>query len=205
MFNIQKYKEKLDTFSGIVLKAYLDSAVFMSIVELANDKRRTSVFVFDYSYYCIRNRAIISTKSIIERTGKDRLTLDTIIKELQKNEKYKKFADELNVEYNQLFNSEGAKRVKGFRDTLCHNINDDAEKMLYCKDIMAILNTCMNILQDIYQELFNVVNEDFFKIRHLSVTLADDYWAAICEQADKVPNRHKELIELQRIFNGSKS
>lgn len=205
MFSVHKYRKKLDAFSGIVLKAYLDSAVFMSIVKLANDKRRTSVFIFDYSYYCARNRAIISAKSIIERAGKNRLTLDTIIKELQKNEKYKKFADELHIEYNQLFDSEGAKRVKGFRDTLCHNINDDSEKMLYCKDIMAILNVCMNILQDIYQELFNTINGDFFKIQHLSATLANDYWAAICEQADKVPNRNKELAELQRIFNSSKS
>ena len=204
MYDLQEYKKKLDDLSGIVLKAYLDSAVFISIVKLANDTRRTSNFLFSYSYYAIRNRAIISAKSIIERAGKNRLTLDTIIKELQKNEKYKKFADELHIEYNQLFDSEGAKRVKGFRDTLCHNINDDSEKMLYCKDIMAILNVCMNILQDIYKELFNTINRDFFKIQHLSATLADDYWAAICEQSDKVPNRHKELAELQRIFNGKK-
>ena len=204
MFNIQKYREKLDTFSGIVLKAYLDSAVFMSIVELANDKRRTSIFIFDYSYYCTRNRAIISAKSLIEPTGKDKLTLDSMLKELQKNEKYKEFSSELYKEYKELLNSEGAKRVKDFRDSLCHNIENDSEKMLYCKDIMLIINVCMNILQDIYQELFNTKNEDFYKIQHISAILADDYWAAICEQADKTPKRNQELTELQRIFSSKK-
>lgn len=205
MFNIQKYREKLDTFSGIVLKAYLDSAVFMSIVKLANDKRRTSVFIFDYSYYAIRNRAIISAKSIIEPSGKCKLTLDSMLKELQKNEKYKEFSNELYKEYKELLNSEGAKRVKDFRDSLCHNIENDSEKMLYCKDITVIINVCMNILQDIYQRLFNTNNEDFYKIQHISATLADDYWAAICKQADKAPKRRQELTELQRIFSSKKS
>ena len=86
---MQEYKKKLDTFSGLVIKSYLDSAVFMTIVKLANDKQRTSVFVFDYSYYAIRSRAIISAKSLIEPSKKDKLTLDTVIKELQKSKKYK--------------------------------------------------------------------------------------------------------------------
>ena len=199
---MQEYKKKLDTLSGMVIKAYLDSAVFMTILELAKDTHRTSNFLFDYTYYTIRVRAIISAKSIIEPTSKDKLTLDTVIKELQKNEKYKEFADDLHKEYEELFDSEGAKRVKNFRDSLCHNIQ--AERMLYCKDIMAILNTSMNIINDIYRQVFNTLNEDFFKIPKISMTLADDYWRGIREQADKAPNRHKELVELQRMLDGKK-
>lgn len=204
MFNLEKYKEKIDAFSGIVLKAYLDSAIFMTILELANDEHRINNFLFDYSYYTIRGRAIISAKSLIEPSGKDKLTLDTIIKKLVQNKKHKEFADELHKEYKELLDSEGAKRVKDFRDSLCHNIEDDSERMLYCNDIKAIINTTMNILQDIYQEVFYTANEDFFKIEYLALTLADDYWHGICEQADKAPSRQKELIELQRMLSGGK-
>lgn len=204
MFDTQQYKKKLDALSSSVLSAYLDSVVFMSIVKLAKEKQRTNVFVFDYSYYAIRNRAIISAKRILEKSSKDKLTLDTVLKELQQNEKYKDLADGLHKEYKELLNSEGAQRVKEFRDSLCHNIQYDSEKMIYCKDITAILNTTMNILQDIYQHVFNTLNTDFFKIQQISMTLADDYWVAICEQADKMPKRTQELTELQRMLDCGK-
>lgn len=198
---MQEFRKKLDTLSSRVLRAYFDSTMFLYIVRFEGDKHRSSNFLFDYSYYSIRERAIISTKSIIEPSGRDKLTVEKVITELQQNEKYKEFSNELYKEYKELFNSEGAKRVKNFRDSLCHNIENDSEKMLYCKDIMLIINVCMNILQDIYQEVFHTRNEDFYKIQCISETLADDCWAAIREQADKAPNRHKELVELQRILN----
>lgn len=201
MYNIQVYKKELDALSSLVLRAYLDSTMFIIIIPIANDKRKTSNFLFDYSYYSIRERAIISTKSIIEPTGKNKLTIDKVIKELQQCDEYKQFANELHIKYKELFNSEAAKRVKDFRDSLCHNTKDDAVIMVYCKDIMIIISEVMKILNDIYYYVFNTRNEDFYKIQYLSKTLADNYWAAICDQADKMPKLDDELRELQRIFD----
>ena len=119
-------------------------------------------------------------------------------------DEYKQFADEMYAKYKELFNSDGAKRVKEFRDSLCHNLAKGSEKMIYCHDILVIIDDIMKILNNIYQHVFNTTNEDFHKIQNISMTLADDYWAAICEQADKQPNRYKELTELQRILNYGK-
>ena len=174
--------------------------MFLYIVQFESDRHRASNFLFDYSYYSIRERAIISTKSIIEPSGKDRLTIEKIIKKLQQEEKYKQFANRLHERYKELFDSEEAKRVKDFRDALCHNVENASEKMIYCKDIMTIIADVMDILNGIYQYVFNRNNEDFYKIRNLSMTLADDYWKGICEQADKMPNRHEELLELQKLI-----
>lgn len=200
-YNIEEYKKKLDALSSAVLKAYFDSTMFIIIVPIVNDRRKTSNFLFDYSYYSIRERAIIATKSIIEPKGKNRLTLEKVIKELQQSNDYNKFANEMCLKYQELFDSAEAKRVKEFRDSLCHNITEDAQKMIYCKDIMIIIDDVMKILNNIYQKVFNTRNEDFYKIQQISMTLADDYWSAICEQAAKMPDRNKELLELQRIIS----
>jgi len=198
---MQEYRKKLDALSSRVLRAYFDSTMFLYIVRFEGDKHRSSNFLFDYSYYSIRERAIISTKSIIEPSGRDKLTVEKVITELQKKGKYQKFANEIYLEYKELFNSGEAKRVKDFRDALCHNIKIGSEKMLYCQDIMMIISQVMGILNKIYQCVFNITNEDFYKIKNISMTLADDYWKGICEQADKMPKRHEYLLELQRILN----
>lgn len=203
-YNMQKYRKKLDALSSTVLKAYLDSVMFMIVVPIANDKRKTSNFLFDYSYYSIRERAIIAAKSIVEPKGTNKLTIEKVIKELQQIDEYKQFADEMYVKYEELFNSDGTKRVKEFRDSLCHNLENSSEKMIYCRDILVIIDDVMKILNNIYQHIFNTTNEDFHKIHNISMILADDYWAAICKQADKQPNRYKELTELQRILNYGK-
>ena len=132
------------------------------------------------------------------------MTIDRVIKELQRNDEYKQFADEMYAKYDELLHSEGAKRVKDFRDSLCHNIENDSGIMIYCDDIMTLIDGVMKILNNIYQRVFNTINEDFYKIQQPSMTLADNYWAAICEQADKMPKLNKELAELQRMFDCEK-
>lgn len=198
---MQDYRKNLDNLSALVFKAYLDSVMFLSIVPLATDKRRTSNFLFDYSYYTIRERAIIAVKSLIERQGKNRLTLERIIKSLEEKEEYKTYAEELYSQYKDLFDSEAAQRIKKFRDSLCHNVKDDCEIKIYCKDILEVMNGILGIIDNIYQSIFNVANENFYKIQNLSHLLADDYWRAICKQADEMPNRYQELTELQKLFN----
>lgn len=197
---MQEYKKNLDALSSAVLRAYLDSVMFILIVPIANDKRKTSNFLFDYSYYSIRERAVIAAKSLIEPQGKDKLTIERIIKDLQKHNKYKQYADTIYSQYQELFNSEEVKRVKKFRDSLCHNITDDDEIKIYCDDILMLIDNVMKILADIYQHVFNTKNENFYKIQSISKILADDYWGAICEQADKQPNRYAELTELQKLL-----
>lgn len=199
-FNLQEYKKELDAVSSSIFKAYFNSVMFLTIVKLANDKRKTSNFLFDYSYYSIRERAIISAKSIIEPESKDKLTVAKIIKNLLQNDGYKQIADKIYKEYQELFKSEEAKRLKNFRDSLCHNIENCQEIMIYCDDLMTVVDGVMKIINKIYLQIFNVANQDFYKIQDISKVLADDYWGAICEQADKMPKRIKELIELQRII-----
>lgn len=198
---MQEYRKNLDALSSAVLRAYLDSVMFLIIVPIANDKRKTSNFLFDYSYYSIRERAIIAAKSLIEPQGKNKLTLERVIKDLQQNDKYKQYADAMYSRYKKLFDSEEAKRVKRFRDSLCHNIKEDDNIKIYCDDILMLIDDVMKILADIYQHIFNIKNENFYKIQNISKILADDYWGAICEQADRMPNRHKELTELQKLLN----
>lgn len=198
---MQDYRKNLDNLSALVFKAYLDSVMFLSIVPLATDKRKISNFLFDYSYYTIRERAIIAVKSLIERQGKNRLTLERIIKSLEEKEEYKTYAEELYSQYKDLFDSEAAQRIKEFRDSLCHNVKDDCEIKIYCKDILEVMNGILGIIDNIYQSIFNVTNENFYKIQNLSHLLADDYWRAICKQADEMPNRYQELTELQKLFN----
>lgn len=198
---MQEYRKNLDALSSAVLRAYLDSVMFLIIVPIANDKRKTSNFLFDYSYYSIRERAIIAAKSLIEPQGKNKLTLERVIKDLQQNDKYKQYADAMYSRYKKLFDSDEAKRVKRFRDSLCHNIKEDDNINIYCDDILMLIDDVMKILADIYQHIFNIKNENFYKIQNISKILADDYWGAICEQADRMPNRHKELTELQKLLN----
>lgn len=197
---MQEYRKNLDALSSAVLRAYLDSVMFLIIVPIANDKRKTSNFLFDYSYYSIRERTIIAAKSLIEPQGKNKLTLEKVIKDLQQNDKYKQYADAMYSRYKELFDSDAAKRVKKFRDSLCHNIKEDDNINIYCDDILMLIDDVMKILVDIYQHIFNIKNENFYKIQNISKILADDYWGAICEQADKMPKRIKELTELQRII-----
>jgi len=199
-FNLQDYKKKLDAVSSSIFKAYFNSVMFLTIVKLANDKRKTSNFLFDYSYYSIRERAIISAKSIIEPESKDKLTVVKIIKNLLQNDEYKQIADKIYKEYQELFKSEEAKRLKNFRDSLCHNIENCQEIMIYCDDLMTVVDGVMKIINKIYLQVFNVANQDFYKIQDISKVLADDYWGAICEQADRMPKRINELTELQRII-----
>ena len=199
-FNLQEYKKELDAVSSSIFKAYFNSVMFLTIVKLANDKRKTSNFLFDYSYYSIRERAIISAKSIIEPESKDKLTVAKIIKNLLQNDGYKQIADKIYKEYQELFKSEEAKRLKNFRDSLCHNIENSQEIMIYCDDLMTVVDGVMKIINKIYLQIFNVANQDFYKIQDISKVLADDYWGAICEQADKMPKRTNELNDLQRII-----
>ena len=181
---MQEYRKNLDALSSAVLRAYLDSVMFLIIVPIANDKRKTSNFLFDYSYYSIRERAIIAAKSLIEPQGKNKLTLERVIKNLQQNDKYKQYADAMYSRYKKLFDSEEAKRGNRFRDSLCHNIKDDDNIKIYWDDILMLIDDVMKILADIYQHIFNIKNENFYKIQNISKILADDYWGAICEQAD---------------------
>lgn len=199
-----EFKKKLDALSSAVLRAYFDSVMFLTIVPIANDKRKTSNFLFDYSYYSIRERAIIAAKSIIEPRGSNKLSIEEVIHDLQKNEGYRLFADRIYKEYQELFKSEEAKRLKDFRDSLCHNIENSSEAMIYCDDLMTVVDGVMKILNKIYLHIFNEANQDFYKIQFIVKTLADDYWGAICEQADKQPNRFNELTELQRMLFCSK-
>ena len=198
---MQEYRKILDALSATVLRAYLDSAMFIRIVPIANDKRKTNNFLFDYSFYSIREKAIISAKSLIEPRGKNKLTVEKVIKELQQKDEYKQFANEMYAKYKELFNLESTKRVKDFRDSLCHSLENDPEIMVYCGDIMILIDGVMKILSNIYKRVFNTPNEDFYKIQNISVMLADDYWGAICNQADKMPNRSNELMELQKLFD----
>ena len=197
----KEYRKTLDTFSSVILKAYLDSIIFLSIVPLANDKHKTSNFLFDYSFYTIRERTIISAKSLMEKKGSNKISLEKVIKDLQQNEKFKSVADDLHSKYIELFSSEEAKRVKEFRDSLCHNIENCDGIKIYCDDLMTIIDGAMKIVNEIYKLVYNSSNEDFYKISFISKTLADDYWGAICHQADRMPKRYEELAELQRMIN----
>lgn len=97
--------------------------------------------------------------------------------------------------------SDGAKRLKDFRDAVCHNIEDKDQAMIFCKDIMSIISDVIGILEDIYADVFQTRNNSFYKIREIAYVLLSDYWNAIFEQAKKMPNRLNELKELQKMLD----
>ena len=49
----EKLRKKLDLFSTYVVRAYLDSVMFLTVIEIANS-RHPSNFLFDYSFFAIR-------------------------------------------------------------------------------------------------------------------------------------------------------
>lgn len=200
--DLKKLRKKLDLFSTYVVRAYLDSMMFLTIVKIACSPRKSN-FLFDYSYFSIRERSIISAKCLIEPQGrgKSKLTLDTIIKNMQSIPSLEQYANGLQSKYQEILKSDGAIRLKGFRDALCHNIEKDSERMILCQDLMSIIDNVIWMLEDIYADVFQTKNDSFKKIYNLAQIFSDDYWSAICEQADKMPNRLKELTELQNILN----
>lgn len=145
---ISKY---LKIICGKTMQALIDSYMFMFPAAYKYDNKDT--FMFRYSYYAFRQKAILSVKKLIEPAKTDKITLQYLVRLLTQPDitvlsEQEKIA--LRADYETLLNSEYATRIKKFRDAFCHNLSDSNEVMCYHKDIMYVINGALHILEQLY-------------------------------------------------------
>lgn len=107
---ISKY---LKIICGKTMQALLDSYMFMFPAAYKYDNKDT--FMFRYSYYAFRQKAILSVKKLIEPAKTDKITLQYLVQLLTQSDisilsEQGKVA--LKADYDTLFSSEHALRIK---------------------------------------------------------------------------------------------
>ncbi len=197
---ISKY---LKIICGKTMQALLDSYMFMFPVAYKYDNKDT--FMFRYSYYAFRQRAILSVKKLVEPAKTDKITLQSLVLFLTQpditilSEKEKAA---LKADYDTLFSSEYAIRIKKFRDAFCHNLSNSNEAMCYYKDIMYVINGSLHILEQLYIITEASLPIFFTEARDIAEYLAANYWKALDIAAKNSNNNHSINAKLQKLLNG---
>ena len=162
-------------------------------------------FMFRYSYYAFRQKAILSVKKLIEPAKTDKITLQYLVRLLTQPDitvlsEQEKIA--LRADYETLLNSEYATRIKKFRDAFCHNLSDSNEVMCYHKDIMYVINGALHILEQLYT-LTEMSSPTFFvEARNIAEYLASNYWKAFDMAASNSNNNDTINAKLQKLLDG---
>lgn len=206
---MKKYKEQLEKQLPIVcsdaIGAYIDTNMF--IYPDAFPKLRSDTHIFLYSYYAIRNRAILAVKKLIEPSGKSKVNLDSIVKIITKPdclylpEKEKEY---LTQWFNRVQTCESAMRLKKFRDAISHNLPDGDKAMIIYNDLMHTMTDVLELLARLHYDVFN---DDKMSIarhdaKNIALVLEKDYWEAINYIARKAPKRNAELSRLNQLLHG---
>jgi len=201
----QKYRQQLEKQLPIVCSqavgAYLDSCMFM--YPDAVEHLRSNTHLFLYSYYAIRNRAILSAKKLIEPSGKTKINLDSIVKIITKPDcdiLQEKQKQDLIGWFNDVQKSEHGMRLKNFRDAIAHNVPDGDKAMIIYNDLKFTVSDAMDILERLYIDVFGRMPRFFDEIPYIAGPLSKDYWEAIDKAAKKAPVRGKELTRLNQLL-----
>ena len=199
-----KLLEKLLTkVCSDTISAYIDANMFMFPAGYKLDNQNTRMYL--YTWYAIRQRAILSIKKLIELSGKDKITVHSIVKLTTKPDFHLITEEEkkaLSADFETLFTSEYAKRVKEFRDAFCHNIPDRDEAMCYYKDFMYIIDDVIYILSSLYRIIFDKEPTFFIEARDIALTLAPEYWEALSKAAGTANNNQTINIRLDQLLSG---
>ncbi|MCL2749062.1 MAG: hypothetical protein FWE50_03230 [Alphaproteobacteria bacterium] len=201
----QQYRQQLEKQLPIVcsqaIGAYLDSCMFM--YPDAVPKLQSNTHLFLYSYYAIRNRAILSAKKLIEPAGKSKVNLDSIVKIITKPDcdiLQAKQKQDLTDWFNNIQKSEHGVRLKNFRDAIAHNMPDGDKAMIIYNDLKYTVSDAMDILERLYIDVFGKMPHFFDEIGYISKILVKDYWETVDKAAKKAPVRTKELARLSQLL-----
>ena len=109
----KEISKHLKIICGKTMQALIDSYMFMFPAAYKYDNEDT--FMFRYSYYAFRQKAILSVKKLIEPAKTDKITLQYLVQLLTQSDisilsEQEKAA--LKVDYDTLFSSEHALRIK---------------------------------------------------------------------------------------------
>lgn len=201
----QQLERQLKIVCSATIQAYIDTNMFMFPAAFKHQNQNTQVYL--YTFYAIRQRAVLSVRRLIEPSGKgnDRITIQSIVKLATKpdflflSEKEK---GALTLDFDTLFNSEHTKRIKNFRDSLCHNMPDKEDIMCYYKDFMYIIESAIYILKQLYSKAFGYTPTFFIEARDIALFLAKEYWQSISKAAGMAENRNDINARLDQLLNG---
>ncbi|MDD5021620.1 MAG: hypothetical protein PHR82_05725 [Endomicrobiaceae bacterium] len=204
-----KYNEELKYQLKIVcsatIHALIDTHMFMFPEAYQQKNKNTHVYL--YTFYAIRQRAILAVRKLIEPSGKnnDKITLQSIVKLATKSDFLlltEKEKTALSADFDILFNSEYTKRVKAFRDSFCHNMPDKGEVKSYYKDFMYIINGAIYILEQLYLIFFSTTPIFFKEARDIAIFLSKEYWQSISKATEMATNRNDINTRLAQLLNG---
>ncbi|MDR2902873.1 MAG: hypothetical protein LBU87_07225 [Lactobacillales bacterium] len=206
--NQAKYYKQLERELKIVcsatIQAYIDTNMFMFPAAFKHENQNTQVYL--YTFYAIRQRAVLSVRRLIEPAKKnDKVSLESVVKLATKSDFHILSEEEkaiLSKEFNALFNSEHTKRIKDFRDSLCHNMPDKEDIMCYYKDFMHITNEAMYILESLYIKAFKTTPTFFLEARDIALFLSKEYWQSISRAAGTADNKNGINARLDQLLNG---
>lgn len=201
----EELKRQLKIVCSSAICALIDTHIFMFPAAYQHKNQNTQVYL--YTYYAIRQRAILSVRKLIEPSSKnnDKITLQSIVKLATKSdfllltEKEKIVTSEY---FEKLFNSEHTKRVKAFRDSFCHNMPDKDEVKCYYKDFMHIVNEAIYILENLYIKEFSIFPIFFIEARDIAIFLSKEYWQSVSKAAETANNRNDINSRLAQLLNG---
>lgn len=191
------------------INAYIDTVIFIMGIKCSYPDN--GCHLYRYSFYSIRQRTILSVKKLIEPSGKDKININTIIKQLDKNSdlfkdrfpSWKADMDFLSKTYEELIESDAAKRLKVFRDSICHNTEENAEIMVYCKDLMRATKFVLDVLSYVYFVLYEKDADFLLEVRNMAHILAHDYWDGLYAAVKQTEPRHAMVNRLQDILDGN--
>ena len=162
---------------------------YMLMFPEAYKQENKNTFMFRYTFYAFQQRAMISVRKLIEPSSKNKITIKLATKPdfslLSEKEK-----TALKADYDELFNSEETKRIKEFRDALCHNLLDGDKAMYYYNDFMFIVSGSIHILEQLYLIVLSSLPTFFVEARNIAEYLAANYWQAFDKAAKNSNNNH---------------
>lgn len=201
----EQLKHQLKIVCSSAICALIDTHMFMLPETYQQKNKNTHVYL--YTFYAIRQRAILSVRKLIEPSGKnnDKITLQSIVKLATKSDFLlltEKEKTGLAADFDILFNSEYTKRVKAFRDSFCHNMPDNYEIKCYYKDFMYIVEGAIYILKQLYLIEFAIIPNFFIEARNMAIFLSNEYWQSISKATETATNIKDINTRLDQLLNG---
>ena len=200
---MEQLRRQLTLVCSDTMGALVDSHMFMFPAAIEHNNYKTHIFL--YSFYAIRQHTVLSTRKLVELSGKDKINVHSIVMLVTKPE-FPWLSDNekkaLIVDWDNLFHSEHNQRIKDFRNALCHNIPDRNEVKCYFEDFMYIIEGAIYILSQLYQIAFDKIPAFFKEARDIAMTLSKEYWKAVDKATDTSNNHHEINIRLDQLLNG---
>ena len=184
----KQLQKQLKIMCSTTIHALIDTYMLMFPEAYKHENKNT--FMFRYTFNAFQQ---------------SKTTIDSIVKLATKPDfsflsEQEKTA--LKADYDVLFNSEETKRIKEFRDALCHNLLDGDKAMYYYNDFMFIVSGSIHILEQLYLIVMSSLPTFFADARNIAEYLAANYWKALDTAAKNSNNNHDINAKLQKLLDG---